>query len=447
METVIRNAGIVNEGKVEHADLFIRNERIERIGNVPDSPARRMEIDAQGMLLFPGAIDDQVHFREPGLTHKGDLHTESRAAVAGGITSYMEMPNTVPSAVTIHKLEEKYARAAQVSMANYSFFMGTTNTNIEEIKRVNPQTMCGVKIFMGSSTGDMLVDDPNALEAVFRNSPTIITTHCEDDPMIKLNAIKYREQYGEDIPLHFHPVIRSAESCYKSSSFAVDLAKRTNARLHILHISTAKELELFRNDIPLKEKRITAEACIHHLWFCDEDYAEKGSLIKWNPAIKTSADRDAIRAALLDGRIDVVATDHAPHTLEEKAGSYFKCPSGGPLVQHSLVAMLEFVQRGLMTPAFVAEKLAHAPATLFEVKDRGYIREGYFADLVLVHMNSPWTVSRNGLYYKCGWSPFEGTTFHASVDSTFVNGTRVYHRGKFEEEFIGKRLEFNRSKA
>jgi dihydroorotase len=399
------------------------------------------------MLLFPGAIDDQVHFREPGLTHKGDLHTESRAAVAGGITSYMEMPNTVPSAVTIPKLEEKYARAAQVSMANYSFFMGTTNTNLEEIKRVNPQTMCGVKIFMGSSTGDMLVDDPDALEAVFRNSPTIIATHCEDDPMIKVNAAKYREQYGDEIPVHLHPLIRSAESCYKSSSFAVDLAKRTNARLHILHISTAKELELFRNDIPLKEKRITAEACIHHLWFCDEDYAEKGSLIKWNPAIKTAADRDAIRAALLDGRIDVVATDHAPHTLEEKARNYFNCPSGGPLVQHSLVAMLEFVQRGLMTPAFVAEKLSHAPATLFEVKDRGYIREGYFADLVLVHMNSPWTVSRNGLYYKCGWSPFEGTTFHASVDSTFVNGTRVYHRGKFEEEFIGQRLEFNRSRA
>jgi dihydroorotase len=444
METVIRNAVIVNEGQKIEADILIRNERIEKIGSVGDSPARRLEIDAQGLHLLPGAIDDQVHFREPGLTHKADLHTESRSAVAGGITSFMEMPNTVPSAVTVSKLEEKYARAAQVSMGNYSFFMGTTNTNIEEIKRVNPKTMCGVKIFMGSSTGDMLVDDPAALEAVFRYSPTIITTHCEDDPMIKQNAARYREEYGTDIPTRYHPLIRSEEACFKSSSFAVDLAKKTNARLHILHISTAKELELFRNDIPMKEKRITAEACIHHLWFTDADYDTKGGLIKWNPAVKTAADRDAIRKALLDDRIDVVATDHAPHTLEEKAKDYFNCPSGGPLVQHALVAMLEFVKEGWISMERVVHKMCHAPADLFDVAERGYIREGYFADLVLVNLNSPWKVTRDNILYKCGWSPFEGTTFHSAIDSTFVNGTRVYHKGAFQEDFIGKRLHFNR---
>lgn len=444
METVIRNAIIVNEGQKIEADVLIRNERIEKIGSIPDSPARRLEVDAKGLHLLPGAIDDQVHFREPGLTHKADLHTESRAAVAGGITSFMEMPNTVPSAVTVSKLEEKYARAAQVSMGNYSFFMGTTNTNIEEIKRVNPKTMCGVKIFMGSSTGDMLVDDPAALEAVFRYSPTIITTHCEDDPMIKQNAARYREEYGTDIPTRYHPLIRSEEACYKSSAFAVDLAKKTNARLHILHISTAKELELFRNDIPMKEKRITAEACIHHLWFTDADYDTKGGLIKWNPAVKTAADRDAIRKALLDDRIDVVATDHAPHTVEEKAKDYFNCPSGGPLVQHALVAMLEFVKEGWISMERVVHKMAHAPADLFDVAERGYIREGYFADLVLVNLNAPWTVNRDNILYKCGWSPFEGITFHSAIDSTFVNGTRVYHRGSFQEYFIGKRLHFNR---
>lgn len=444
METVIRNAGIVNEGKLSHADLLIRNERIERIGTVADTPGKRLEIDAQGMLLFPGAIDDQVHFREPGLTHKGDLQTESKAAVAGGVTSYMEMPNTVPGAVTIPLLEEKYSRASQVSMANYSFFMGTTNSNIEEIKRVDPLKICGVKVFMGSSTGDMLVDNRNILEHVFRDSPTIIAAHCEDDPLIKANLAAMKEQYGDDIPVEMHPLIRSAEACYKSSSYAVELAKSTGARLHILHISTAKELELFRNDIPLEEKKITAEACIHHLWFTDVDYATKGNLIKWNPAVKTANDREAIRKAVIDGRIDVIATDHAPHTLEEKAKKYSECPSGGPLVQHSLVAMLEFVREGWITPVMVAEKMAHSPARLFNIKDRGYIREGYYADLVLVHMQTPWQVSRQNLYYKCGWSPLEGTTFHASVDSTFVNGYRVYHRGIFMNDTIGKRLEFNR---
>jgi dihydroorotase len=403
-----------------------------------------MEIDAAGLFLLPGAIDDQVHFREPGLTHKGEIYTEARAAVAGGITSYMEMPNTVPSAVNVEKLEEKYSRAAQVSLANYSFYMGTTNTNIEEIKRVNPATICGVKIFMGSSTGDMLVDDPKALENVFRYSPTIITTHCEDDPMIKRNAARFREQYGDAITPSMHPLIRSEEACYASSSFAVGLARQTGARLHILHISTAKELDLFTNTIPLKDKRITAEACIHHLWFSDADYAAKGNLIKWNPAVKTAEDRAAIRQAVLDGRIDVVATDHAPHTLEEKSGPYFNAPSGGPLVQHALLAMLDFVQQGWISIEKVVEKMAHAPAELFNVLDRGYIREGYYADLVLVDMERTSSVTKDSLLYKCRWSPFEGHTFASSIRKTFVNGHLVYNEGVLDESVKGMRLSFSR---
>lgn len=443
-DLIIRNALIVNENSRNESDVLIRSGRIDKIGQGLSAGGAVKEIDASGLVLLPGVIDDQVHFREPGLTHKGDLYTEPRAAVAGGITSYMEMPNTVPSAVTIAKLEEKYSRAAQVSLANYSFYMGTTNSNIEEVKRVDPATMCGVKIFMGSSTGDMLVDDPKALEDIFRFSPTIITTHCEDDPMIKQNASRFREQYGDDIPVTMHPLIRSEESCFKSSSFAVDLAKRTGARLHILHISTAKELDLFRNDIPMEQKRITAEACIHHLWFSDQDYAEKGNFIKWNPAVKTAADRAAIRQAILDDRIDVIATDHAPHTLEEKQHVYLKAPSGGPLVQHALPAMLDMVKEGWISLEKVVEKMAHKPAILFDVKDRGFIREGYYADLVLVDLNSPWMVAKENILYKCGWSPFEGHRFSAQVTHTFVNGNLVYNRARFDESARGMRLAFNR---
>lgn len=441
---IVRNALIINENSRAEADVLIRAGRIERIGQSISSAGAVKEIDASGLVLLPGVIDDQVHFREPGLTHKGDLYTEPRAAVAGGITSYMEMPNTVPSAVTIEKLEEKYSRAAQVSLANFSFYMGTTNSNIEEVKRVNPATMCGVKIFMGSSTGDMLVDDPKALEDIFRFSPTIITTHCEDDPMIKQNVSRFRDQYGDNIPVAMHPLIRSEESCFKSSSFAVDLAKRTGARLHILHISTAKELDLFRNDIPMEQKRITAEACIHHLWFSDQDYAEKGNFIKWNPAVKTAADRAAIRQALLDDRIDVIATDHAPHTLGEKQQAYLKAPSGGPLVQHALPAMLDMVKEGWISLEKVVEKMAHKPAILFDVKERGFVREGYHADLVLADLNSPWTVAKENILYKCGWSPFEGHRFSAQVTHTFINGNLVYERGRFDENAVGMRLAFNR---
>lgn len=440
---IIRNARIVNEGNISESDVLIRKGRIEKIADSVHA-AEAMEIDAAGLFLLPGAIDDQVHFREPGLTHKGEIYTEARAAVVGGITSYMEMPNTVPSAVNVEKLEEKYSRAAQVSLANYSFYMGTTNTNIEEIKRVNPATICGVKIFMGSSTGDMLVDDPKALENVFRYSPTIITTHCEDDPMIKRNAARFREQYGDAITPSMHPLIRSEEACYASSSFAVGLARQTGARLHILHISTAKELDLFTNTIPLKDKRITAEACIHHLWFSDADYAAKGNLIKWNPAVKTAEDRAAIRQAVLDGRIDVVATDHAPHTLEEKSGPYFNAPSGGPLVQHALLAMLDFVQQGWISIEKVVEKMAHAPAELFNVLDRGYIREGYYADLVLVDMERTTSVTQDSLLYKCRWSPFEGHTFASSIRKTFVNGRLVYNEGVLDESVKGMRLSFSR---
>lgn len=442
--TIIRNARIVNEGMVTEGDLLISAGRIEKIGGAISHSTAAAEIDARGCYLLPGAIDDQVHFREPGLTHKGEIYTEAKAAVAGGITSYMEMPNTVPSAVTIERLEEKYTRAAEVSLANYSFYMGTTNSNIEEVKKVNPQTMCGVKIFMGSSTGDMLVDDLAALEAIFRYSPVIITTHCEDDPMIKLNAARFRDQYGDDVPPSMHPLIRSEEACYRSSSFAVDLARRTGARLHILHISTARELDLFNNDTPLEQKKITAEACTHHLWFSDEDYRPKGNLIKWNPAVKTAADRAAIRQAVLNGRIDVVATDHAPHTLDEKMQSYFKAPSGGPLVQHALPAMLDFVKEGWISIEKVVEKMCHAPAVLFNVRGRGFIREGYHADLVLVDPDRPAAVTRASLLYKCGWSPFEGHVFKSSVIKTWVNGHLVYDEGRFDESSRGMRLLFNR---
>lgn len=441
---ILKNGQIINEGKSFQGDLLIRNGIIERIDKQIDNSINAKEIDAEGKLILPGCIDDQVHFREPGLTHKATIATESRAAVAGGITSFMEMPNTVPSAVTIEKLEEKYAIASQSSLANYSFYLGTTNSNIEEIKRVNPETICGVKIFMGSSTGDMLVDDPKALEDVFRYAPSIITTHCEDDPMIKENFQKFIKGYGEELPAKFHPLIRSEEACYKSSSYAVSLAKKYNSRLHILHISTAKELELFRNDIPLEEKRITAEACVHHLWFTDQDYETKGNFIKWNPAVKTEKDRDGIWTGVLDNRIDVIATDHAPHTLEEKNQLYAKAPSGGPLVQHALLAMLEKSKEGIIPIERVVEKMAHAPAMLYRLQNRGFLREGYFADVVMVNPNQPHQVNKSNLLYKCGWSPFEGTTFSNTIERTFINGKIAFENSSIIECGVGSRLSFGK---
>ena len=441
---LIRNALLVNEDKTYYADVFIKNGFIEKIDtNGIAMPADKV-IDATGLHLIPGLIDDQVHFREPGLTHKGEIYTEAKAAVAGGITSYMEMPNTVPSAITIELLEQKYTRAAECSLANYSFFMGTTNTNLEELLKVNEREICGVKIFMGSSTGDMLVDDPKALEQIFSEVNTLIATHCEDDPMIKANTIAFKEKFGEAVNATQHHLIRSREACYKSSAFAVDLAKKYNTRLHILHISTAEELELFRNDIPLSEKRITAEACIHHLWFTNNDYVTKGNWIKWNPAVKLPSDRDAIFNAVIDDRIDVIATDHAPHTMEEKQQSYFKAPSGGPLVQHALNAMIEFHDQGKISLELIVKKMCHNVAELFEIDRRGFIREGFYADLVLVNLNKSYTVTKDNILYKSKWSPFENFTFSSAVTHTIVNGNVVFENGIFNEDIKGKRLLFNR---
>lgn len=440
---LIKNGSIINRGEIRVADILIEDDLISKIGVGLTDPNARI-IDAQDLWVFPGCIDDQVHFREPGLTHKADIYSESRAAVAGGITSYMEMPNTVPNAVTQELLAEKYEMANRTSLANYSFYMGTTNDNLDEILRTNPRNVCGVKIFMGASTGNMLVDDVASLESIFSRSPVLIATHCEDEATIRENSARYREQYGDDLPIRMHPLIRSEEACYLSSSLAVSLAKKYGTRLHILHISTARELELFTNAVPLNEKRITAEACIHHLWFSEKDYDTLGTFIKWNPAIKTVNDRDAIRKALKDGFIDVVATDHAPHTKKEKSGSYFNAPSGGPLVQHSLVAMLELFHNGLFGLTEIAEKMAHNPATLFQVEKRGFIEEGYYADLVLVSPHSPWQVEKKNLLYKCGWSPFEGVTFKSSVKGTFVSGHPAFLDGKFDESRMGERLLFNR---
>ncbi|WP_053405909.1 dihydroorotase [Persicobacter sp. CCB-QB2] len=440
---LIQNANIVNEDKIFQADVLIKDGKIAKIGEKLTEEADET-IDATGLHLLPGVIDDQVHFREPGLTHKAEIYTEAKAAVAGGITSFMEMPNTVPQAVTQELLEDKYKRAEEVSLANYSFFMGATNDNLEEVLKTNPKNVCGIKAFMGSSTGNMLVDDEATLEGLFSKVPMLIATHCEDEATIRANTEAYKEKYGEEVPIACHPEIRSAEACYKSSSMAVKLAKKHNTRLHILHISTAKELELFENQTPLTEKRITAEACVHHLWFSEEDYAKKGTLIKWNPAVKTANDRDEIFKAVLDGRIDVIATDHAPHTLEEKDNSYFKAPSGGPLVQHSLVTMLEMYHAGKITLEKIVEKMCHNPAILFEIEKRGYIRENYFADIVLVDLQDAWTVSRDNVHSKCGWSPFEGQTFKSSVKHTIVSGHHAYKDGNFNESVKGKRLTFDR---
>ena len=441
---LLKNCKIVNEDEIFNSDIFIQDGRIEKIDRDISVKSACIEINGEGLHLLPGAVDDQVHFREPGLTHKGEIYTEAKAAVAGGITSYMEMPNTVPSATTPEKLEQKYTRAKEVSLANYSFYVGTTNHNLEELLKVNYKNVCGVKIFMGSSTGDMLVDDPVALENIFSKVDALIATHCEYDPLVKENAERIKMEYGEDIPPYFHPVIRNEEACYKSSKFASDLARKYNTRLHILHISTAKELELFTNKIPLKEKRITAEACIHHLWFSDEDYKSKGNYIKWNPAVKTAYDREAILNAVVNDTIDVIATDHAPHTREEKEQTYFKAPSGGPLVQHSLIAMLDLYHRGKISLEKITRKMSHNVADMFYIQERGFIREGYFADLVLVNLNKSTTVKKENLLYKCGWSPFEGHTFFSSIEKTFINGHLVFDNGKFNEEHKGMRMQFNR---
>ncbi len=440
---VLRSATIVNEGKQFEADILIKNGIIQKIGGTITADPSAEVIDLQGKYLLPGCIDDQVHFREPGLTHKANIATESRAAVAGGITAFMEMPNTVPNALTQELLEQKFDIAAKTSIANHSFFMGASNDNLDEVLKTDIRNVCGVKIFMGSSTGNMLVDKEQALEAFFEKCPPVlIATHCEDEATIRANIEKYRNIYGEDVPIEMHPVIRNEEACYLSSSLAVRLAKKYDTRLHILHISTAKELELFDNSIPLEQKKITAEACIHHMWFSEEDYKTKGNFIKWNPAVKKASDREAIFQAVLDNKIDVIATDHAPHTLEEKQQSYFNAPSGGPLVQHALQAMLEKVEEGKITIERVVEKMAHAPAVLFRIEKRGYIREGYFADLVVVD-KKPYTVEKSNLLYKCGWSPFEGTTFSYAIDKTFVNGSLVFSDGKIIEGTNGSRMTFD----
>jgi len=442
--TLIKQATLINEGKIFTADVYVKDHLIHTIGNNLNFIADTV-IEAHERYLIPGIIDDQVHFREPGLTHKADLSTESRAAVAGGITTYMEMPNTKPQTLTQELLEAKYARAAQVSMANYSFYMGASNDNLEELLKTDPRTVCGLKVFMGSSTGNMLVDDIGVLENIFRHANMLVATHCEKEYVIRRNLKEYVAQYGEDIPVQYHPIIRSHEGCYLSSSEAVALAKKYNTRLHVLHISTADELALFENETPLRQKRITAEACIHHLWFTDRDYERKGKFIKWNPAVKTQTDRDAIRAAVLSNRIDVIATDHAPHTLEEKARPYTKAPSGGPLVQHALPAIFELARTGVFPLTRVVEKMCHAPAECFQIEKRGYLREGYYADMVLIDMNQAWEVHKSNVLYKCGWSPFEGTTFHTKVLKTFVNGQLVYNEGQFDTNIKGQRILFDRS--
>jgi len=443
MKYLIKNATIVNENEISQSDVLIDGELISLVERHIENPGDAIEIDAKGLYLLPGAIDDQVHFREPGLTHKGDIYSEAKAAVAGGVTSYMEQPNTNPPAITVEELEKKYTRASECSLANYSFLMGTTNSNLDELLKVDFSKVAGVKIFMGSSTGNMLVDNKKSLEDVFSKVKGLIVTHCEDDVMIKENQKRIVEEYGEEIPAYFHPIIRNDEACFKSSSFAVELAKKHNTRLHVFHISSAKELSLFTNKIPLKEKRITAEACIHHLWFSDEDYKTKGNFIKWNPSVKTMYDRDKLLEAVLNDTIDVIATDHAPHTIEEKSQTYLKAPSGGPLVQHSIVAMLDFYHQKKITLEKIVQKMSHNVADLFRIEKRGYIREGYFADLVLVNLDKPQTVTKQTILYKCGWSPFEGHTFKSSIEKTFVNGHLVYDNGTFNESKLGKRLLFN----
>ncbi|MDC1168777.1 dihydroorotase [Flavobacteriaceae bacterium] len=440
---LIKNATIVNEGASFLSDILIENGFIKKISTcitIDTIPV----IDAEGKYLIPGLIDDQVHFREPGLTHKATIGTESRAAVAGGVTTFIEMPNTVPQATTQQLLQDKFDIAEKTSFVNYSFMFGGTNDNLEELLQTNPKTVAGIKLFLGSSTGNMLVDNLEVLEKIFSSTRLIISVHCEDEATIKKNTAHYKALYGADIPIELHPIIRSEEACYLSSSKAIALAKKTGARLHVFHLSTAKETALFRNDIPLEEKQITAEVCVHHLWFSDEDYKEKGTHIKWNPAVKTAQDRQGLWDALLDDRIDIIASDHAPHTLEEKSNSYLSAPSGGPLVQHTLLALLEKVNEQVITIEKLVEKACHNPAKIFQIEKRGFVREGYFADLVLVDMNAPQTVCKENILYKCGWSPFEGITFSSSVTHTFVNGVLMYDRGVFNTSEKGKRITFDR---
>jgi dihydroorotase len=442
---LIRNAKIVNEGVVFEGDILIENEWITEIAEkISPKTSRCVIIDAEGSYVIPGAIDDQVHFREPGLTHKGTIESESKAAIAGGITSFIEQPNTVPNAVTQELLEQKYQIAAESSHANYSFMMGGTNDNLEEILKTNPRNVAGIKLFLGSSTGNMLVDNPEVLEKIFSSTKMLIAVHCEDEATIKANTEKYKEEFVEAIPVNRHHLIRSAEACYISSSKAIALAKKTGARLHVFHLSTAKEMSLFTNKIPLEQKQITAEVCIHHLWFTAADYETKGSLIKWNPAVKTQEDKDALWKALLDNRIDVIATDHAPHTLEEKSNPYTTCPSGGPLVQHALVALFEAHHQGKISVEKIVEKFCHNPAKIFKIEKRGFIKEGFYADLAIVNAYLPWNVKKENILYKCGWSPFEGYNFKSRVTHTFVNGKLVFANGKIKEEKAGQRLLFER---
>jgi len=443
MLTLIKNAKLVNEGNIYQSDVLIEDKIIKQIAAEINVEADKI-IDAEGLHLLPGVIDDQVHFREPGLTHKANIYSESKAAVAGGITSFMEMPNTNPQTLTQKLLEDKYQLAAQSSIANYTFFMGASNDNLSEVLKTNPKKVGAIKIFMGSSTGNMLVDNKSVLEEIFAKSPMLIAVHCEDENTIQENIEKAKKKYGEEVPISEHPNIRSTEACYKSSSMAVKLAKKHNTRLHVFHISTEKEIALFDNKLPLKEKRITAEVCIHHLWFDESNYAEKGTFIKWNPAIKKQSDKEALLQALLDNKLDVIATDHAPHTLEEKNNAYFNTPSGGPLVQHALPAMLSFANQGKIGLEKVVEKMCHSPAICFQIENRGFIREGYFADLVLVDLNKPWEVNKDNILYKCGWSPFEGEIFNSKITHTLVNGHIAYAHGDFDETQKGMRLTFDR---
>ena len=446
MNTVlIKNAKIVNEGTIFEGDVLIENEFIVEIAeSISPKLSSCKIIDAEGSYLIPGAIDDQVHFREPGLTHKGDIASESRAAVAGGITSFIEQPNTLPNAVTQEILEEKYQIAAKTSYANYSFMLGGTNDNLEEILKTNPKNVAGLKLFLGSSTGNMLVDNMESLEKIFSNTELLIAVHSEDESTVKANLERYKLQFGDDIPVKFHPEIRSVEACYKSTVRIIELAKKTGARLHVFHLSTAKELDLFTNKIPLEEKQITAEVCIHHLWFSDEDYATKGNFIKWNPAVKSADDRKALWEALLDDRIDVIATDHAPHTLQEKQQSYLNAPSGGPLVQHAVVAMFEANHQGKISVEKIVEKMCHNPAKIFKIEKRGFIKEGFYADLVIINPSLPWNVKKENILAKCGWSPFDGYNFKSRITHTFVNGELVYQNFKVKDIPVGKRLLFNR---
>jgi dihydroorotase len=442
---LIKNAKIVNEGSIFEGDVLIENEFIVEIADFISAKSSDCKIiDAEGNFLIPGAIDDQVHFREPGLTHKGDIESESRAAVAGGITSFIEQPNTIPNALTQEILEEKYQIAENNSFANFSFMMGASNDNLAEVLKTNPKNVAGIKIFLGSSTGNMLVDNEEVLERIFSSTPLLIAVHCEDETTIKNNLEKFKAQYGEEVPVQAHHLIRSEEACYLSSSKAIALAKKTGARLHIFHLSTAKEMDLFTNKIPLEQKKITAEVCIHHLWFTNADYDTKGNFIKWNPAVKTENDRNALWEALLDDRIDVIATDHAPHTLEEKQQPYLKAPSGGPLVQHAVVAMFEAYLQGKISVEKIVQKMAHNPAILFKIEKRGFVKVGYYADLAIVNSGLPWTVNKDNIFAKCGWSPFEDYTFRSRITHTFVNGELVYHNFKVKDIRRGKRLLFDR---